>query len=96
MVAESDGRRACECAIFCVTGVTASTVTQDYGLLSGVLIMPTDLDALTGARKRKAQALPPIEITVLLVCAIIFLAMLVLLLVDQSFSKAAIELLGRF
>jgi hypothetical protein len=28
--------------------------------------------------------------------SIIFLAMLVLLVVDQSFSKAAIELLGRF
>jgi len=57
--------------------------------------MPTDLDAVTVVRKRKAQALPPIEITILLVCAIIFLAMLVLLVVDQSFSKAAIELLGR-
>jgi hypothetical protein len=81
---------------FSVTGVTASAVSQNYGLVSGVLIMPTDLDARTGARKRKAQALPPTEITVLLVCVIIFLCMLVLLLVDQSFSKAAIELLGRF
>ena len=35
--------------------------------------MPTDLEAATVARKRKAQALPPIEITVLLVCAIIAL-----------------------
>jgi len=55
--------------------------------------MPTNLDAVT-ARKRKAQA--KIEITILLVCAIIFLALLVLLVVDQSFSKAAIEMLGRF
>ena|SRR5262249_22940902 len=45
--------------------------------------MPTDLDAVS-ARKRKAQALPPTEITVLLVCIIIFLCMLVLLLFDQS------------
>jgi len=58
--------------------------------------MPTDLEAATVARKRKVQALPPNEITVLLVCAIIFLAMLVLLVLDQSFSKAAIELFGRF
>jgi hypothetical protein len=63
---------------------------------AGRLVMPTDLDAATVARKRKAQALPPIEITVLLVCAIIFLAMLVLLALDQSFSNAAIELFGRF
>jgi hypothetical protein len=53
--------------------------------------MPTDLEAATVARKRKAQALPPIEITVLLIA----LAMLVLLVLDQSFSKAAIELFGR-
>ena len=36
-----------------------TAVSQNYGLVSGVLIMPTDLDAVTGARKRKAQALPP-------------------------------------
>jgi hypothetical protein len=57
--------------------------------------MPTDLDAVS-ARKRKAQALQRTEITALLVCVIIFLGLLVLLFVDQSFSKAAIELLGRF
>jgi hypothetical protein len=57
--------------------------------------MPTDLDAVS-ARKRKARVLPPIEMTILLVCSIIFLCMFVLLVVDQSFSKAAIELLGRF
>ena len=33
--------------------------------------------------------------TILLVCVIIFLCMLMLLFFDQSFSKAAIELLGR-
>jgi hypothetical protein len=57
--------------------------------------MPTDLDAVS-ARKRKAQALPQTEISILLVCLIIFLGMLALLFADQSFSKAAIELLGRF
>jgi hypothetical protein len=57
--------------------------------------MPTDLDAVS-ARKHKAQALRRTEITALLVCVIIFLGLLVLLFVDQSFSKAAIELLGRF
>jgi hypothetical protein len=58
--------------------------------------MPTDLDAAASARKRKAQALSRTEITIVLGCFIIFLGMLVLLFVDQSFSKAAIELLGRF
>ena len=57
--------------------------------------MPTDLDAVS-EQKCKAQALPYCtEITILLVCVIIFLGMLVLLFFDQSFSKAAIELLGR-
>jgi hypothetical protein len=58
--------------------------------------MPTDLGAVSGARKREAQAQLQTEITILLVCFIILLVMLVLLFADQSFSKAAIELLGRF
>jgi hypothetical protein len=58
--------------------------------------MPIDLGAVPGARKREAQAQLQIEITILLVCFIILLVMLVLLFADQSFSKAAIELLGRF
>ena len=57
--------------------------------------MPTNLGEVS-ARERKAQVLPPIEMTILLVCVIIFLCMLTLLLFDQSFSKAAIELLVRF
>jgi hypothetical protein len=57
--------------------------------------MPTNLGEAT-ARKRKAPVLPPIEMTILLVCSIIFLCMFVLLVVDQSFTKAAIELWGRF
>ena len=56
--------------------------------------MPTNLGEVS-ARERKAQVLPPIEMTILLVCVIIFLCMLMLLFFDQSFSKAAIELLGR-
>jgi hypothetical protein len=60
--------------------------------------MPTDLGAVSGARKREAKAQTQIDTTIimiLLVYFIIFLAMLVLLFADQSFSKAAIELLGR-
>jgi hypothetical protein len=62
---------------------------------AGRLIMPTDLGAVS-ARKRKAQVQPKTEIRVLLVCFIIFLCMLVLLVVDQSFSKAAIERWGGY
>jgi hypothetical protein len=57
--------------------------------------MPTNLGAVS-ARKRAAKAQLQTEITILLVCFIIFLCMLALLCVDQSFSKASIELLGRF
>jgi len=62
---------------------------------AGGWIMPTNLGEVS-ARKRKPQLLAPIEMTILLVCSIIFLCMFVLLVFDQSFSKAAIELLGRF
>ena len=57
--------------------------------------MPTNLGEVSSP-KRKAQLLAPIEMTILLVCFNIFLGLLVLLFADQSFSKAAIELLGRF
>jgi hypothetical protein len=57
--------------------------------------MPTNLGEVS-ARKRKARVLPPIEMTILLVCSIIFLCMFILLVADQSFTKAAIELWGRF
>jgi hypothetical protein len=56
--------------------------------------MPTDLGAASSARKREAQAQLQTEITILLVCFIIFLCMLALLFSDQSFSKATIELMG--
>jgi hypothetical protein len=93
-VAESDEGRACERAIFCVTGVTASTVAQSYGWSAGRLTKPTNLGEVS-ARKRKAQVLPPIEMTILLVCVIIFLSLLTLLFFDQSFLRAAIEMWGR-
>ena len=60
--------------------------------------MPTDLRAVS-ARKRKAQAQTKTNITIItivLVYFIICLSMLVLLFADQSFSKAAIELMGFF
>jgi hypothetical protein len=56
--------------------------------------MPTNLGEVS-ARKRKAQVLPPIEMTILLVCVIIFLSLLTLLFFDQSFLRAAIEMWGR-
>jgi len=60
--------------------------------------MPTDIGAVS-ARERKAQAKTQADttiITILLVCFNIFLGMLVLLFADQSFSKAAIELMCLF
>ena len=45
--------------------------------------MPTNLGEVS-ARKRKAQLLAPIEMTILLVCSIIFLCMFVLLVFDQT------------
>ena len=52
--------------------------------------MPTDLPAITA---RKAKAKPQTDVTLALVWVIVCLVMLVLLLADQSFSKATIELL---
>jgi len=70
-------------------------VSQDYGSVSGGLIMPTDLNTAVSARKREAKAQLQTGTTVLLVFVIICLAMLLLLSANQSFSQAAIELLGR-
>jgi len=47
----------------------------------------------TDVRRRKAQA--QTEETILLVFVIITLAMLVLSVADQSFSRATIEVMGR-
>jgi len=55
--------------------------------------MPTNLGEVS-ARERKAQVLPPIEMTILLVCVIIFLCMLMLLFVDQSFFKSSNRTVG--
>jgi hypothetical protein len=62
------------------------------------LIMPTDLGAVSG-RERKAQAQTQTDttiITIVLVWFIICLGFFVLLFADQSFSKAAIELMCLF
>ena len=59
--------------------------------------MPTGLDAVS-ARKHQARAQTQNTtiITIVLVCFNIFLGLLVLLFADQSFSKAAIELMCLF
>jgi hypothetical protein len=63
-----------------VTGVTATAATQNYRSVSGVLIMPTDLDAVS-RRKREAQSVQTqTTITVMSVCLIIYLGVLVLML----------------
>jgi hypothetical protein len=56
--------------------------------------MPTDLGVISKPKRKATQAETKTVIMILLVCVIITLAMLVLLFADQSFSKAAIELLG--
>jgi competence protein ComGC len=60
----------------------------------GWLIMPTDLGVVSERKRKAAQAQAQTEVTILLVFVIISLVMLVLLVADQSFSKATIELMG--
>ena len=65
---------------------------------AGWLIMPTDIGAVS-AREREVQAQTQADttiITIVLVSFNIFLGLLVLLFADQSFSKAAIELMCLF
>jgi hypothetical protein len=57
--------------------------------------MPTDLGLISEV-KGKAQPQTQTAITILLVWIIISLVMLVLLLADQSFAKATIELMCLF
>jgi guanylate kinase len=77
---ESGWKRRGDIAIFDVTGVTASAVSQNYGSVIGVLTMPPDLDAVT-RRKRAAQTdQTQMTITVMSVCLIIYLSVLVLML----------------
>jgi hypothetical protein len=59
------------------------------------LIMPTDLGVASERKRKATQAETQTEVTILLVFVIISLAMLVLLVADQSFSKATIEMMGR-
>jgi guanylate kinase len=77
---QGGGKRRGHIAIINVTGVTATAVSQNYGPVSGVLIMPTDLDAVT-RRKREAQTdQTQTTITAMSVCLIIYLGVLVLML----------------
>jgi len=65
---------------------------------AGWLIMPTDIGAVS-ARERKAQTQAHADTTIktiVLVWLIICLIMFVLLFADQSFSRAAIELMCLF
>ena len=57
--------------------------------------MPTDLRVASERKSKAAQAQAQTEVTILLVFVIISLATLVLLVGDQSFSKASIETIGR-
>jgi hypothetical protein len=58
-------------------------------------IMPTDLGVASERKRKTTQAQTQTEITIMSVCVIITLVMLVLLVADQSFSKATIELMSR-
>jgi hypothetical protein len=63
--------------------------------LAGWLIMPTDLRVASERKRKAAQTQTQTAITILLVCVIITLVMLALLVADQNFSKASIEMIGR-
>ena len=63
--------------------------------MRGGLIMSTDLGLVLERKRKAAQAQAQTEVTILLVFVIISLATLVLLVGDQSFSKASIETIGR-
>jgi hypothetical protein len=57
--------------------------------------MPTDLGVASERKRKATQAQTQSAITILLVCVIIILIMLGLLFLDQSFSNATIEFMGR-
>ena len=59
------------------------------------LVMPTNLRVITERERKATQPETQTAITILLVFVIISLVMLVLLFLDQSFSKASIEQMGR-
>ena len=63
--------------------------------LQGWLVMPTDLRVASERKREAAQVQAQTEVTILLVFVIISLATLVMLVGDQSFSKASIEMIGR-
>jgi hypothetical protein len=57
--------------------------------------MATDLAAVSERKRKATQAETQTAITIMLVCVIITRVMLALLSLDQSFSKASIEMMGR-
>jgi hypothetical protein len=59
-------------------------------------IMPTDLGVASERKRKAARAQEQTEVMILLVFVIISLAMLVLLVADQSFSKATTEMMCLF
>jgi hypothetical protein len=75
-----------------VTGVTAfgCDLNSESAELWGRLTMPTDL-----GDKEQAQGQATFN-TIVLISFIICLVILALLLYDQSFSKAAVELMSLF
>ena len=74
---------------------TAMLTSRIMGQSWDSVIMPTDLRVASERKRKTEQAQAQTEITILLVVVIIYLAMLVLLVADQSFSKATIEPIGR-
>jgi hypothetical protein len=67
-----------------------------FASAQGWLIMPTDLRVASERRRKATQGQVQTEVTILSVFVIIALLLLLLLALDQSFSKAAIEMYGRF
>jgi hypothetical protein len=58
--------------------------------------MPTDLRVASERKRKAAQGQAQTEVTILSVFIIIGLVMFLLLVVDENFSKAAIEMWGQF
>jgi hypothetical protein len=75
--------------------VTLKLVNHPLGQPRIRIIMPTDLGVASERERNATQAQRQTEMTVLLVYLIVSLVMIMLLDADQSFSKAAIELVWR-
>ena len=75
--------------------MTLKLVNHPLGQPRIWIIMPTDLGVASERKRKATQAQRQTEITVLLVYLIVSLVMIMLLVADQSFSKAGIELVSR-